>query len=116
MELTVKTRSMARAKTILDAAAKPLPEVVYAIQVVTTKKGKPRKRKAWAYCFWDRDRNRTWGTVSPLTFGVCWLCVKTTWTKSTSKKRLRQLVAEAESALSCRCKVVEIVLTEKDCR
>ncbi len=78
---------------------------VYAIIVLTTKAGKPRKRLAWA--IWE------------FTYWMCWK-----WSLAkvagdaeiegwTSKLKAQRFAKRAESALGCKCAVVEITLTGK---
>ncbi len=84
------------------------PEYVYAIRVMTTKKGKPRKRKAWARC---RGWVDGWDAKTCSMFGVITAhFIKT----SQCTKQISQSAMNAESALGCKCKVVKIKLEEVD--
>jgi hypothetical protein len=84
-----------------------MTQSVYAIKVLTTKKGKPRKTDAWAInefaCFWRVSKPH--GTLArimkayPLSFETSW--------PNTNK------LVHIEKQLGCKCRVVEIELREK---
>ena len=85
-----------------------MADKVYAIQVVATKKGKPRKRKAWAiHLGW---RNREWDLVDCSLHDIYLDSMNSGWTELGPMDGIRQ---QAEKALGCECGVVEITLTKR---
>ena len=80
-------------------------EFIYAIRVMTTKKGKPRKRRAYTM----RNLKGNWYIMGS---SLSWLFMygsAAMWVGlQITKKRLRR----AEEALGCTCHVVKIVIRE----
>ncbi len=95
---------------------KPSPDFVYAIRVMTTKKGKPRKRKAYAR-WMGRGNNCRWVVMNDLALLLSWDTRPAHVLSSRSHKGLSAIKESkqlAESALSCKCAVVKIELTERE--
>ncbi len=96
-------------------------EIVYAIRVTHTKKGKPRKKLAWAS--WDTRQDR-WriSTYRSLAYHIAWeqppeAIRAMSEGGGDSKKEVvmyhTKRCEEAEAALGCKCKVVAIELRER---
>lgn len=87
-------------------------EYVYAIRVMTTKKGKKRKRKAWA-TRWV-EKNHWW--VEPWRINDTCSLVWQIWGGRAdlflNKIDGGNMRPKAEAAIGCKCKVVKIALQE----
>ena len=84
------------------------PEYIYAIRVMTTKKGKPRKKKGWA-----RQNNRGRWCIGGQS--IAWLAIGGAMSIWTGLQIMKRKSKQAQSALGCQCRVVKIELLEVEC-
>ena len=83
-------------------------EYVYAIRVMTTKKGKKRKRKTWASNM-NYMKTCSWYMIATDIAEFVWCSAHCTYIDVPSAEGYCEL---AETVLGCKCKVVKIALRE----